>query len=123
MPRPEYMNLSLRKERYELLKKEFGELNTEETKGVTFTEWVGNELTMSMSKLHFLKRYAPAFSFIGVHHNSILIKDDKLQAIAQIRLRGNQFHCDIDEGSCQHIRYALMLSALGEIVDIKPKNV
>jgi len=117
------MNLSIRKERYELLKKEFVELGIEKSRGIKFTEWVANELEMSLSKTWFLKRFAPAFSFIGVHYNSILVKDDKTQSIAQVTVRENQLYCDIDKGNdCMHIHYALVLSALGEIVDTKPKK-
>lgn len=123
MGRSDYMNLSIRKERYEKLKKEFVELGIEKSHGMKFTEWVANELEMAISKIWFLKRFAPVLSFVGIHENSILIKDDKTQAIAQITVRGNQIHCNIDKSNdCMHIHYAFMLSALGEIVDIKPKK-
>jgi len=118
------MNLSIRKERYETLKKEFVELGIEKSRGVKFTEWVADELYWSLSKMRFLRRFAPAFAFVGIHENSILIKDDKAQSIVQITVRGNQLHCNIDKGNddCLHIHYALALSALGKIVDIKPKK-
>lgn len=123
MGRSEYMNLSIRKERYETLKKEFVELGIEKSQGIKFTEWVANELEMAVSKMHFLRRFAPAFFFVAVHENSILIRDDKAQSIVQITIRGNQLHCNVDKGNdCLHIHYALALSALGEIVDIKPKK-
>lgn len=123
MGRSEYMNLSIRKERYEALKKEFVELGIEKSQGVKFTEWVATELYWSLSKKFFLRRFAPALAFVGIHENSILIKDDKAQLIAQITVRGNQLHCNIDKtNDCLHIHYALASSALGKIVDIKPKQ-
>lgn len=123
MGRGGYMNLSIRKERYERLKKEFVELGIEKSHGITFTEWVANLLEMSVSKMWFLRRFAPAFTFVGIHGNSILIKDDKTQSIVQITVKGNHLHCDKDkDNGCLHILYALILPELGEIVDIRSKK-
>lgn len=123
MPRKEYQNLSLKKTRYETLRKEFEDLKVEKNEGLSFTEWVDNELFMAVAKKHFLKRYAPALALVGIHEDSLLVKDDKIQSISQITIRNNQLFCSSDKGSdCNHIRFALALSALGRIVDIRPKR-
>lgn len=45
------------------------------------------------------------------------------QLINELLPRNNQLFCSSDKGSdCVHIRFALMLSALGRIVDIRPKR-
>jgi hypothetical protein len=123
MPRKEYQNLSLKKERYELLRKEFENLRIEKNHGISFTEWVDNELFMSVAKSHFLKRFAPALALVGIHEDSLLVKDDRTQSISQITISNNKLFCSSDKGNdCSHIHYAMMLSALGRIVDIRPKR-
>lgn len=123
MPRKEYQNLSLTKLRYDTLRKEFNDLKIEKNTGMSFTEWVANELFMSVSKTHFLKRYAPTLALVGIHEDSLLIKDDKAQSISQITIKNNQLFCSSDKGNdCIHIRYASISSALGRIVDIRPKR-
>ena len=86
-------------------------------KAPDFTNFVNDLLMDFIEKDEFLKVYAPSYSNYGIHDNMLLIKDSKADIIAEITLRNNILHCNIDRSTdCMHVKFAL---ALPEVARLK----
>lgn len=87
-----------------------------ENRNLSLRKYVNEILLMSIEKDEFLREYAPYLSKLTVQDNILFIKDEKLNAIAQVYLKDHTLYCTLDESSdCMHIHFALALPELARL--------
>lgn len=122
MPRPEYLNLSFKKEAYNKLRHKFDSLKIVELQGLSFTQWTELELDYALNRLQFFKKNMPKLSLVATTDNALLIKDDDTQIVTQVIMKKSKLFCSADKSeNCIHVQYAIGFPQLNKLISAELK--
>lgn len=78
--------------------------------------FVNDLLIDVLEKDKFLSVMMPYYSPIGIHDNTLFIKDERNKKVAEIYLKDHTLYCDLDQTQdCEHIHFAYAIPEVAKL--------
>ena len=99
--------LSLRQELVKRIEKVREAKQGDKATRISLASTIEDLLVPELERNESLRHYAPFLEQIGVNEDGIVIKDNRLMRIVELRVKEGELYCDLDRGkSCVHIGFA-----------------
>ena len=107
MPARGYTAITIREELYNLLKKKYEEDFKGKKVKVSLTSFINDLLWEVIERDEVLKNYSPYLEEVAVEGDRVIIKDNRIDRIAELVLKDKELYCLLDDRKdCVHIGFA-----------------
>ncbi len=113
MPDSNRRNLSILNQTYEKLNAKYEQEKIQNHTEISFVKWVSEKLLLTIEQEDYITRfYAPYLYTEAIHDNHVILRDEKLGKLVEVRFQGKEMTCSEDDECCSHIHFVFALPEL-----------